>query len=141
MFNARFVPDKLLEFILRDPSLRQYLLGKLLKQLQMKCASIPVAEIGIARNPVRRRFVAYLDVQVLHLLDQKDPFQCPAIQIEKPAGGLVLARPATRGKKILQLRFLLHLSEFLGADRPTVDGPVRSEERRVGKETSSLGHA
>src|SRR5256885_8185421 len=48
--------------------------------------------------------------------------------------GLVLARPAARGKKILQLRFLLHLSEFLGADRPTVDGPVvtrsgdRSEE-------------
>src|SRR5437879_692242 len=90
----------------------------------MKCASIPVAEIGIARNPVRRRFVAYLDVQVLHLLDQKDPFQCPAIQIEKLAGGLVLARPATRGKKIFQPRFLLHLSEFLGADRPTVDGPI-----------------
>src|SRR5256884_5849173 len=110
MFNARFVPDKLLEFILRDPSLRRYLLGKLLKQLQMKCASIPVAEIGIARNPFRRRFVAYLDVQVLHLLDQKDPFKCPAIRIEKLAGGLAIDRPAAPGRKMFQLPSRLPLS-------------------------------
>src|SRR5207249_4726841 len=77
-----------------------------------------------ARDPVRHRLVAHLDVQLAHRFLKENSLHGLALRVEQSPSGFILLRPAPVKQPETQIGLALHLLEFLGADGPAIDGAV-----------------
>src|SRR5206468_12514668 len=77
-----------------------------------------------AGDPIGHRRLAYLDVEIADLLNQKPPLQGALIEIEKLPARFVFFGPPSGLDAELQPSLGLRLLELLRGDLPAVDGPV-----------------